>query len=56
MIKTGDFFSSNFRDMGKAMPVVFGERKMPFWVRKKASYDFREGNSGSQIRLKYFVP
>ena len=25
------------------MPVVFGERKMPFWVQKKASYDFRGG-------------
>ena len=43
---SGDFFSSNFRDIGKAMPVVFEERKMSFWVREKASYDFREGNSG----------
>ena len=35
--KTGIFFSSNFCDMKKAMPVDFGEIKMLFWVRKKAS-------------------
>ena len=35
--KTGVFSSSNFRDMKKAMPVDFGEIKMSFWVRKKAS-------------------
>ena len=29
--------SSNFRDIGKVMPVGFGEIKMSFWVRKKAS-------------------
>ena len=28
--KTGVFFSSNFRDMGNAMPVVFEETKMSF--------------------------
>ena len=31
------FISSNFRDVGKVMPVVFGEIKMSFWVREKAS-------------------
>ena len=34
------FFSSNFRDMGKVMPVVFGEIKMSFWVRKKGQLEF----------------
>ena len=29
-------FSSNFREMGKVMPVVFGEIKMLLCVRKKA--------------------
>ena len=34
------FFCSNFREMGNIyiMPVVFGEIRMSFWVRKKASY------------------
>ena len=32
-IATGVFFSLSFRDMGKVMPVVFGEIK----IRKKAS-------------------
>ena len=27
-----NFFSSNFRDMGKVMPVVLGDMKMSFWV------------------------
>ena len=35
--KLEHFFSSNVRDMGKVMPVVFGEIKMSFWVRNKAS-------------------
>ena len=30
------FFSSPFRDMGKVMPVVFGEMCRQFWVLKKA--------------------
>ena len=29
--------AQNFRDMKKVMPVDFGEIKMSFWVRKKAS-------------------
>ena len=33
----GVFFSSHFRDMGKVMPVVFGEIKISFCVRKQAS-------------------
>ena len=38
MIKNWNiFFSSDFRDIGKVMPVVFGEIKMSFCVRKKAS-------------------
>ena len=32
--KTGVFFSSNFRNMENVMPVVFGEIKMSFSVRK----------------------
>ena len=35
--KPGVFFSSNFRDMGEVMPIVFREIKMSFWVRKKSS-------------------
>ena len=35
--ETGLFFSSDFRNMGKVMLVVFGELKVSFWVRKKAS-------------------
>ena len=36
------FFSSNFRDMEKVMPVIFGEIKMSFWVRKKDQLAFSE--------------
>ena len=36
MKNPGVFCSSNFRDMGKVMPVIFGELKMSFRVRKKA--------------------
>ena len=36
-MKTGAFFRPNFRDMKNVMPVDFGEIKMSFWVRKKAS-------------------
>ena len=42
--KTGDFFSSIFRDMGNVMPVVFGEIKMSFWVRKKISEKVAKSN------------
>ena len=31
------------------MPVVFGERKMPFWVRKKASYDFEKATAARKL-------
>ena len=33
--------------MPVVMFVVFVEIKMSFWVRKKASYDFRKSNSSS---------
>ena len=37
-MKSGVYiFSSNFRNTEKVMPVVFGEIKMSFWIRKKAS-------------------
>ena len=36
-LKHWSFFSSDFRDTGKVMPVNFGEIKMSFWVRKKAT-------------------
>ena len=35
--KSGVFFSSNFRNMGNVMPVVFEGIKMSSWVRKKDS-------------------
>ena len=28
----------------KWMPIIFGRIKLPFWVRQKLSYHFREGN------------
>ena len=54
--KTGFFFTSNFRDMGKVMPVVFGEIKMSFWAQKKDQLAFSERqqqlvNSGNNISL-----
>ena len=35
--KTGVFFSSNFRVLKNVIPDYFGEIKMSFWVRIKAS-------------------
>ena len=37
------------------MPVVFGEIKMSFLVRIKASWHFRTGNSTSQIWVIIFL-
>ena len=33
----------------KWMPIIFGGKKLPFWVRKKPSYHFREANISCKI-------
>ena len=55
MRKTGIFFSSNFHDSTKVMPVIFGETKMSLWLRKKAGWYFRKGNSSSYICVITFL-
>ena len=49
MIKTRDFFSSNFRDMGKAMPVVFGERKFRFGYEKRPATIFEKVTAARKL-------
>ncbi len=40
--KTGVFLSSNFRDKGKIMPVVFGGIKMSFWEQTRPATIFEK--------------
>ena len=54
VMKNWSIFSSNFHDMGKVMPVVFGEINMSFWIRETGQLAFSERqqqlvNSGNNI-------
>ncbi len=48
-MKNGDFFSFNFRDMGKVMPVVFRERKCRFGNEKRPATIFEKASAARKF-------
>ena len=41
---------SNFLNMGKLTPVVFGEIKMSFWVQKRSARIFGKAKAARKFR------